>query len=617
MSPKRQTSRSEGSGLKGDSLAGSERPRPDSHKLIGPVDPAKLIGVTVLVRARPGSPPLPDLEQWHNTPLADRRALTREEYASRHGADPTDLHAVARFASQHGLRVAESHAGRCAVTLEGTAEKIGGAFGVALQEYEAPVPTGGRRPGSDAKAPVGDPATYRHHGHDGPVLLPSELTGIVTAVVGLDDRIRGPHAGGRTVAGGNDPADAVSFSVQGLAQHYNFPTSGAKDQTIGVFAGPGGAYLQGDILNQYFPSLPTGYGTPPVLHDVELTISGTTYKNNLSAVTALTAAEVNKGEGSGILELTQDISTSATIAQGATINVYFNDNTEQGWLVFLGRGLHPDTESAPSVVTVSWVFELGADSTYIGTLTNTLLPQSSSIVDWMTRHFHALAAVGVDVFIAQGDWGADNWFPLGFHSPQAPDGKSHVMYPGTDPGVTSCGGTIVGSSEEWTWGDAYTSSPFGNPTSNRAATGGGVSATFPAPPYQLAAGVTGAKDSSGAFNSGGGVPDVAGMVSFGRVFYVNTNIKYNFIGTSCVAPLYAGLAAVIKSAIGQDLGPWNDTLYALKDIAFNDITKGNNDSGDTPANVAAAFAALHAAPYTGTTPDAPYYSAGSGRDACT
>jgi hypothetical protein len=597
------------------SLAGSERPRPDTHRHMGPFDPAKIIGVTVLVRSRPGSPPLPDLDDWHNAPLAERRALTREEYAGRHGADPADLHAVAQFASQHGLHVAESHVGRRAVTLEGPAEKLGAAFGVELQEYEAPVHTGGPRPGSAAVTPT-EPATYTHHGYDGQVMLPKELGGIVVAVVGLDDRIRGVRAGGPT-AGGNDPAGAAFISPVALAQHYNFPTSGAKDQTIGVFAGPGGAYQASDILNHYFPSLPSGYTTAPKLHDVDLTISGTLYQNNVSAVTSLTVAQINAGQGGGILELTQDISTSATIAQGATVNIYFNDNTEQGWLVFLSRVLQPETETGPSVVTVSWVFELGDDSSYIGTRTNNPLTPSSSIVDWMTPQFQALAAVGVDVFIAQGDWGADNWFPLSGTAPRAPDGKSHVMYPGTDPWVTSCGGTVVGTSEEWTWGDTYTTSSFGSAASNRAATGGGVSATFPAPLYQTSAGITGATDSASTVQSGRGVPDIAGMVAFSQVFFVNTSITYNFIGTSCVAPFYAGLAAVIKSALGRDLGPWNDTLYALKDVAFNDITKGNNDSGDTPTNVAAAFAALKAPPYTGTTPDAPYFSATSGWDACT
>jgi hypothetical protein len=613
-------------------LRGSERPRPDSHQHVGPADPGKLIGVTLLVRSRPGNPPPPSLMQWRNTPLRERRAMTRAEYAQVHGADPADLRQVAMFAAAHGLRVAESHAGRRSVTLEGTAAQLNAAFGVTLQEYEAPVPRGGHRPGPGVDLPPEPPQTYRHHGHDGPVLLPSELEGIVVAVVGLDNRIRAVRAGEPGIpAGTEDPPGAAVISVPSLAQAYNFPNSGASDQTIGVFAPAafGAAYLKTDILNSYFqPSnLPAGYTTQPNIQDVNLTVSGTLYQNNPSAVQSLTnnknATTYYLAASNGsILELTQDISTSSTIAQGATVNVYFNDGSEQGWLVFLSRVLQPEGESAPSVVTISWVFVLGDDSSYIGDLTSNPLTSSSSIVDWMTRQIAALAAVGVDVFIAQGDWGADDWYLLGNNPPTAPDGASHVMYPASDPGVISCGGTVLGN-QEWTWGYAYTSSAqsgFGSPKSNRAATGGGVSKTFTSStdaPYQTAAGITGATDSTGTLQTGRGVPDIAGMVAL-QTFFVNGNLSYTFTGTSCVAPLYAGLFAVIKSAIGQDLGPLNDTLYALKDVAFNDITQGNNNSNDTPQNVAIAFSTFPGVPpYTGTTPNAPYFSAGPGWDACT
>lgn len=54
-------------------LSGSERPRPKHHRHVGAADPGERIGVTVVVRQRPGSPPLADLEYWHRTPLQDRR----------------------------------------------------------------------------------------------------------------------------------------------------------------------------------------------------------------------------------------------------------------------------------------------------------------------------------------------------------------------------------------------------------------------------------------------------------------------------------------------------------------------------------------------------------------
>jgi hypothetical protein len=618
-------------------LAGSERPRPDSHKLVGPADPEKLIGVTIVVRPRSGSPAPPSLAQWRATPLAERRALTRDEYARIHGADPADLQKVILFAAAHGLRVAESHAGRRAVVLEGRPAQFNAAFDITLNHYEAPIPTSSRHPSEGVEAPK----THIHHGYDGQVQLPESLHDIVQAVIGLDNRIRSVRAGAPIPAGTEDPPGAAFISVPNLAQHYNFPTSGATNQTIGVFAPTSGgstfasgdaAYWSKDILSSYFPSLPFGYSQAPTLHDVPLTVSGVTHQNNPAQVQSLQSSNsklpttyIFSNYNGGVIELTQDISTSSTIGQGATVNVYFTADTEQGWVAFLNRVLQPETENGPSVVTISWTFQLGDDSSYIGTRTTAPLTSSSSIVDWMTAGFQALAVVGVDVFIAQGDWGADNWWSL---PPGVPDGASHVMYPASDPWVTSCGGTVLGTSAEWVWGYPYTSSVnsgFGSANSNRAATGGGVSKTFILPtdaPYQTAAGITGATDSAGTVWTGRGVPDVAGMVAL-QTFFAN-GLGYTFIGTSCVAPLYAGLAAVIKSAIGQDLGPWNDTLYALKDVAFNAITQGNNSSGDTPSNVTAAITAFNAAqtpplpPYTGpTNPNAPYFSANTGWDACT
>jgi subtilase family serine protease len=58
-----------------------------------------------------------------------------------------------------------------------------------------------------------------------------------------------------------------------------------------------------------------------------------------------------------------------------------------------------------------------------------------------------------------------------------------------------------------------------------------------------------------------------------------------FVGTSGVAPLYAGLIAVLQSAFGAKFGFLNPTLYQLgtsSNTPFNDVTNGNNDSGDTP-----------------------------------
>ena len=154
---------------------------------------------------------------------------------------------------------------------------------------------------------------------------------------------------------------------------------------------------------------------------------------------------------------------------------------------------------------------------------------------------------------------------------------------------------------EWVWSDSFnTSSPFGS-NNDFGSTGGGVSATFPSSVYQTAAGITGATDSKGTARTGRGVPDVAAMVGYtgsgAYDWYYANGVQYNYEGTSCVAPLMAGLAAVLRSTFGRALGPYNTLLYQLRDVAFNDVTQGNNDSGDAP--------------------DSPYFTAGTGWDACT
>ncbi len=576
-------------------LAGSERPRPHWHRPLGPLAHGETLGVTIVVRPAPGSPPLPTLEDWQAIPLAERRYLSPQQYAARHGASAADIAAVESFAQAHGLKVVESHSGRRSVMVEGTAGHMNAAFGITLHRFEAPLPTAprarkhGAPPEAGAAAATLPVETHIHHGYDGAVTIPAELAGIVHAVVGLDNRRVSAPAGAT-----GDPSGAAQVEVPTIAAWYNFPNSGAKDQTIGVFAPTPSAYLQADITNSYFPNLTdASYRTAPTLNDIGLTVGSTTYSNNTASVTAITGATTNATlnalPDSYILEVTQDISTSATIAQGCTVNVYFTEDTEQGWLVFLNRILQPESEPQPTVVTASFV--LAFEDSTIGSPSDT-----SSVAGTLSPLFQALAGLGIDVFIALGDWGADN---------RQTDGAIHVGYCATDPYVTSCGGTVAVKSgstlTEYVWSDAFSTSGFGSSTTDFGATGGGVSAAFTtAPAYQSAIGVTGATDSGGTAHTGRGVPDVAGMVGyFGFVINgANSNpLSYNFVGTSCVAPLYAGLAAVLRSAFGRAIGPFNTTLYALQDVAFNDITFGNNDSADTP--------------------DSPYFTAGTGWDACT
>lgn len=57
-----------------------------------------------------------------------------------------------------------------------------------------------------------------------------------------------------------------------------------------------------------------------------------------------------KFQGFETLEITADIMIAGSIETNRTINVYFTEQTEQGWLTFLLRLIVPGTEAVPEVV---------------------------------------------------------------------------------------------------------------------------------------------------------------------------------------------------------------------------------------------------------------------------
>jgi hypothetical protein len=568
-------------------LPGSERPQDPGSTLIGPVEKAERVAATLLLRVRRDAPAEHDFEHWQNTPPGKRQFLSAEQYMQTYGSTEEDVKAVIDFLESKGLSVVESSAGRRRIVAEGDAAKINDAFAIVLNWYRAPhtvvtrpVP---RREGLGTESQTSEQEVYR--GFEGPVHLPSELSEVVSAVIGLNNRRLGHPMG----TGTGDPPAANFLSPAAVAQLYNFPNTGAAGQTIGIFENAGGgakaaAYLHSDIA-AFISSLPAGYNTQPAnLTDIGLTVSGTTYGNNTSLVTSSPTPAVG--------ECVVDVSIAAAVSQGANINVYFTDTSEAGWEAFLNRAIIPQPgDNPPSVLTASWVFKLDDHQATIGN------PASSgSAANWITVKMKQAATRGITVFMAIGDWGSADLVV---------DGSCHIAYPNGDPGVTACGGTIVGnitptSFEEFAWSDAHTTSPFQN--FPYVSTGGGVSDNtgFPVPPYQTAAGVLPISKNDG--NSRRGVPDVAGMVAMDGFFFAGVGGpgQFAFIGTSLVAPLYAGLIAVINAFWGRNAGFLNPTLYTYGPEICNDVRFGDNDSGNGPVPA-----------------DAPFYVAGPGWDLCT
>jgi hypothetical protein len=562
-------------------LPGSERPQITGSALLGPLDPAERIRVTVLLRQKPGSPEPPDLQHWQDTSPKERTFLSPEEFYERHGAAQEELDAVVEYLTGVGLRVVSQHAGRCRVVVEGTAAEMNSAFRITLNRYRAPerfVPR--PRPKEREGRPFGDhirSGEHEYRGFEGPVHLPPKLMGLVTAVIGLDNRRLGLSAGNGT----GDPPGAGYLSPASIARDYNFPTNQATGQTIGIFedANSGAAYLHSDITS-FIQGLPGGAALPlPNLADISLL----GYTNNPALVTLPVTGAA--------FECNIDVSIAAASGLGANINVYFTDDSDSGWDAFFDRAIFPPAgDNPPSVLTASWVPYLSDDSGMVGSILNT-----ASSVSNFHRHLRNAAARGITVFMAIGDWGSNNLYGgVG----------CHVSYPNADPWVTSCGGTILGAPnpapppalDEYTWSDANLPSPFnsGPPPPIYNATGGGVSDQFPRPPYQVAAGVLPISKNDGGIRRG--VPDVSGMVGMSG-FFIKGSGGVSGYGTSAVAPLYAGLVATMNAFLGRNVGFLNPTLYKYGPQICNDIKLGNNDSGNTP--------------------DSPFYTAAIGWDACT
>ena len=127
---------------------------------LGPVNPDERVEVSLTLRSRR---PLSELEARLDRPM------TREEYAANYGADPDDIARVEAFAHQHRLDVVEASQPRRTVRLAGRTADMSTAFGVSLQRMR-----------------LDDGAEYR--ATDRAVQVPSELSGAVEGIFGLDTR---------------------------------------------------------------------------------------------------------------------------------------------------------------------------------------------------------------------------------------------------------------------------------------------------------------------------------------------------------------------------------------------------------------------------------------------
>ena len=500
-------------------LPGSERAPLPGAAAAGPLDTSARAEVTLVLRRRAELP---------EEVITGPGALTSDELAERYGADPADVALVTQVMQSRGLEVTEVHPTTRRIKVTGTLAALSSAFGTTLSQVRS----------TDA---TGREVTHRYR--QGPLYVPAELDGVVTAVLGLDTRpAMRPHFRPRAAA-----ASGTSYPPNQVADIYQFPpgTTGAG-QTIAVIE-LGGGFSTSD-LTSYFGGL--GIAVPSV-----------------TAVSVDGAANAPGSDPNGAdVEVALDIQVIGAAAPGAAQVVYFAPNNgDQGFVDAISAA--SSATPTPIAISISW-----------GESEDAWTAQGRQAMDSAIAD---AAALGITVCVAAGDNGSGD---------AVNDGQSHCDFPASSPHALGCGGTKLLADPST---GAVSSEVVWNETaSNEGAGGGGVSDQFPVPTWQANAGVparasgssasaggaaaaaseheehtvgeeashrrhpgsggtgsgSGGAGGSAAGGGGRGVPDVAGNADPTTGYQIMSDGKSQVVGgTSAVAPLWSALIARLAS----------------------------------------------------------------------
>jgi kumamolisin len=493
-------------------LQGSERTPVEGSTVVGHCDPAERIEVHVILR-RPAQAKFEALMKKIEAGDPSVKPLSRDEFAKEFGAAADDVAKVKAFATQSGLTVVRENSASRTVVLSGTIAQFQTAFDVHLQHYQ-------------------HHSIGQYRGRTGVISLPDTLSGVVTAVLGLDNRPQArPHFRIRPPFHPAKSQQTSSFTPVQIASLYQFPQGDGSGQCVGIIE-LGGGYNTSD-LQTYFSNL--GVKAPTVVS------VGVDQGSNAPT------GDPNGPDG----EVTLDVEVVGAVAPGAKIAVYFTTNTDSAFIDAVTTAVH-DTTNNPSVISISWG---GAESAW-----------TSQSLQAFNSALQAAATMGVTVCVASGDSGSSDG-----------SGTTVVDFPASSPYVLACGGTRLTAS-----GQTIESEVVWNDGAQGGSSGGGVSAAFPVPDWQQGLSSTSSKGKKAAL-TGRGVPDVCGDASPDSGYEVFIDGSQTVVGgTSAVAPLWAALIARINATKGSAVGFVNPKLYQSP-TAFRDITKGNNGAFEATA----------------------------------
>ncbi len=383
--------------------------------------------------------------------------------------------------------------------------------------------------------------TELHYYHDGQkafrarsgtLSVPEDVAGVIEAVLGLDTR---PQAKPRLVAHLGAQAVTGHFPSE-VAKAYDFPAAGTEsDQRIALIE-LGGGFREQD--NQI------AFGAMKVKAPTIIPVSVGTGANN-------PGLDPNSDS-----EVALDIQVAGAACPGAPIIVYFSDNSTQGFVDAVSRAVH-DSQNKPTVISISW-----------GSPEAQWNAQSSRA---MTAALADAARLGIPVFAAAGDHLATDGLA---------NGRANCDFPASSPLVVGCGGTMIAInpagaiSSERVWNDGS------------EGTGGGISDRFAIPPYQEKVALPGSVNGG---RRGRGVPDLAADAAPSSGYRVVVGGLATVVGgTSAVAPLQAGLMALILEQCNRPTGLIHPLLYG-NPTAFRPVIQGDNKDNGIGYDAAAGW----------------------------
>jgi kumamolisin len=352
----------------------------------------------------------------------------------------------------------------------------------------------------------------------GSLSAPADMVDSIEAVLGLDTRPIAKPKLKRHI----DPHAIGGHLPNQIAGFYGFPTSKGEGQCIAIIE-LGGGFRDSDNKLAFAAM---GLQTPVVS---AISVSGGSNQPGIDP----------NSDG----EVALDIQVAGGVAPGASIAVYFAPNTTQGFVDAITRAV-TDQQNRPSVISISW-----------GSSESNWTPQGLAAMNSALRD---AAKRGVTVLAAAGD---------NLATDGVQDGRAHVDFPASNPYVIACGGTLIDVkagkiAQETVWNQ------------DGQGTGGGISDTYPVPGYQSKAKIP--PSANPDHRIGRGSPDMAADADPRSGYRVVVGGSGTAIGgTSAVAPLFAGLIALVNERCGRAVGFIHPNIYGAPQV-FNQITKGNN-----------------------------------------